>query len=73
MSYPLMSALDQHERPLWLGLGIRLDDGAASTTEHLAIVKAVKDRDPEAARKLMREHISHSEERIATALTLGGY
>lgn len=68
----VMLALDQHQRPLHLGLGIGMD-GQASTGEHRQIVEAVRARDPERARQVMREHIRRGEDRIATALQVGGY
>jgi len=68
----VMLALDQHQRPLHLGLGIGMD-GQASTGEHRQIVAAIRDRDARRARKVMREHIRSGEDRIATALKAGGY
>jgi DNA-binding GntR family transcriptional regulator len=67
-----MACLDQHQRPLHLGLGIGMD-GESSTVEHREIVKAVRNRDPHGARALMLDHISKAEDRIATALKAGGY
>ena len=68
----VMLALDQHQRPLHLGLGIGMD-GESSTGEHREIVAAVRARNPDKARQVMREHISRGEDRIATALKAGGY
>jgi DNA-binding GntR family transcriptional regulator len=68
----VMAALDQHQRPLHLGLGIGMD-GQSSTGEHRQIVAAIRDRDPERARRVMYHHILRGEDRIATALKAGGY
>jgi DNA-binding GntR family transcriptional regulator len=68
----VMLALDQHQRPLHLGLGIGMD-GQSSTGEHRQIVAAVRDRDPDRARRVMREHLRSGEDRIASALKAGGY
>jgi GntR family transcriptional regulator, rspAB operon transcriptional repressor len=67
-----MSVLDQHQRPLYLGLdkGINAE---ASTAEHLEIVDAVRNHDPQRARSLMRAHITSGEERIRTALRAAGF
>ena len=62
-----MSALDRHQRPLYLGLDVGID-GAASTEEHLEITDAVNGHEPEKARKLMVKHIAKAEERIVAAL-----
>jgi len=69
----VVSALDQHQRPLYLGLGLGMDDGVASTNEHREIVRAIREHDAQAARDLMFQHISHGEMRIVTALHNGGY
>jgi GntR family transcriptional regulator, rspAB operon transcriptional repressor len=68
----VMSALDQHQRPLYLGLGVGVD-GKASTAEHTEIVEAIRRRSGARARKVMVEHISRGEERIAKALAAAGY
>lgn len=68
----VMSALDQHQRPCYLGLDVGID-GEASTAEHLAVVKAVRARNPERARKLMEKHIVTAEQRIISALQAAGY
>ena len=68
----LMSALDRHQRPLYLGLDVGID-GQASTAEHLQIVDAVRNHDPERARALMVKHIAKAEDRIVTALHAAGY
>jgi DNA-binding GntR family transcriptional regulator len=68
----LMSALDRHQRPLYLGLDVGID-GAASTREHRQITEAVGQHDPDRARRLMVEHIAKAEERIVAALRAAGY
>ena len=68
----LMSALDRHQRPLYLGLDVGID-GQASTREHLEITEAVRTRDPDRARTLMVQHIANAEDRIVAALRAAGY
>ena len=68
----LMSALDRHQRPLYLGLDVGID-GSASTQEHIEIADAVGRHDPERARTLMVKHIAKAEDRIVAALTAAGY
>jgi DNA-binding GntR family transcriptional regulator len=68
----LMSALDRHQRPLYLGLDVGID-GGASTHEHLEITEAVSQHDPELARTLMVKHIAKAEDRIVAALRAAGY
>ncbi len=68
----VMSALDQHQRPLYLGLGVGVD-GKASTREHHEVVDAVRARDAGRARTLMTEHIARAEDRILAALKAAGY
>jgi DNA-binding GntR family transcriptional regulator len=68
----VMSALDRHQRPLYLGLDVGID-GEASTKEHLEIVAAVRRRDARQARKLMVSHIGQAETRIVAALRAAGY
>ena len=68
----VMSALDQHQRPLYLGLGVGVD-GRASTSEHRDVVAAIVAHDAKRARALMVEHITHAEERIIAALRGAGY
>ena len=60
--------IDQIQRPLYLGLEVGLDADEA-TREHLLIVDAVRQRDARSARKLMREQITASTQRILAALT----
>ncbi len=68
----VMSSLDQHQRPLYLGLGVGVD-GKASTREHREVVEAVRAHDPARSRQLMTHHIARAEERIITALKAAGY
>lgn len=68
----VMSALDQHQRPLHMGLGIGVD-GKASTAEHQAICDAIRRHDSKEARKTMLDHIVRAEDRIVTALKVAGY
>jgi len=68
----VMLALDQHQRPLYLGLGVGVD-AAASTAEHRDIVDAIRKRNTRRAREVMIEHLRHAEDRIAHALEVGGY
>jgi DNA-binding GntR family transcriptional regulator len=68
----VMLALDQHDRPLHLGLGIGMDV-EPSAVEHRRIVEVIRAREPEQARRVMREHIARAEDRIAAALEAGGY
>ena len=68
----LMSALDRHQRPLYLGLDVGID-GAASTEEHLEITEAVSKHNPDRARTLMVKHIANAEDRIVSALRAAGY
>ena len=68
----VMAALDQHQRPLYMGLGPGVD-GKASTSEHEEIVEAIRVRRPARARKAMTLHIARGEERISKALKAAGY
>ncbi len=68
----VMLALDQHQRPLYLGLGVGVD-GAASTGEHRDIVDAIRERKPQRAREVMIQHLRRAEDRIASALQAAGY
>jgi GntR family transcriptional regulator, rspAB operon transcriptional repressor len=68
----VMGALDQHQRPLYMGLGVGVD-GKASTSEHEEIIEAIRKRSPAKARKVMIQHIARAEERIAHALEAAGY
>jgi DNA-binding GntR family transcriptional regulator len=71
MEAMVMLALDQHDRPLHVGLGIGMDV-EPSAIESRRIVEAIHARDPEQARLVMREHIMRGEERIAAALDVCG-
>ena len=68
----LMSALDRHQRPLYLGLDLG-PDGEAETRDHVEITAAVRDHDPERARAVMADHIAREEERIVAALRAAGF
>jgi DNA-binding GntR family transcriptional regulator len=68
----VMAALDQHQRPLYMGLGVGVD-GKASTTEHREIIDALRRRTASKVRKVMLEHITRGEDRIARALVAAGY
>jgi DNA-binding GntR family transcriptional regulator len=68
----VMSALDRHQRPLYLGLDVGID-GQASTSEHHGIIEAVRNHQPEEARSLMVNHIAKAEDRIVRALRAAGY
>ncbi len=68
----VMGALDQHQRPLYMGLGVGVD-GKASTSEHEEIVEEIRKRSPAKARQVMVRHIVRAEERIAKVLEAAGY
>jgi GntR family transcriptional regulator, rspAB operon transcriptional repressor len=68
----VMSALDRHQRPLYLGLDVGID-AAAATAEHLALVDAVAARDPQRATRVMFDHVARAETRIVSALGAAGY
>jgi DNA-binding GntR family transcriptional regulator len=68
----VMSSLDHHQRPLYLGLDVGMDAKAA-TAEHHQVVDAVAAKDAALARRLMFTHIAHAEDRIVSALTAAGY
>jgi DNA-binding GntR family transcriptional regulator len=68
----VMSSLDHHQRPLYLGLEVGID-AEASTVEHVEVVNAVRDHDPERARALMLLHIGRAETRVVNALHAAGY
>jgi len=72
MESVVMSALDRHQRPLYLGLDEGVD-AEASSAEHFAIVDAVRRRDSALASALMTRHIGKAEGRIASALEAAGY
>jgi GntR family transcriptional repressor for pyruvate dehydrogenase complex len=50
----------------------RLDFMEAVRHEHLAIVKAIADRDPVSARRVAREHLVHSERRLVEGGVISG-
>ena len=66
------SALDRHQRPLYLGLDVGID-AAAATAEHVGLVDAIAAGDAERAAHLMTEHVSRGEHRIVHALQAAGY
>lgn len=68
----VMSALDHHQRPLYLGLEVGID-AEASTAEHVEVVNAVRNHDPDRARALMLLHIGRAETRVVNALHAAGY
>jgi DNA-binding GntR family transcriptional regulator len=68
----VMSALDKHQRPLYLGLDVGMD-GKASTAEHHQVIDSIRRHDPVRARRLMISHIAHAQERIIDALRRAGY
>jgi DNA-binding GntR family transcriptional regulator len=68
----VMGALDQHQRPLYMGLGVGVD-GKASTSEHEEIIETIRKRSPAKARKVMALHITRAEQRITSALVAAGY
>lgn len=68
----VMAALDHHQRPLYLGLEVGID-AEASTAEHVEVVDAVRNHDPDRARALMQFHIGRAETRVVTALRAAGY
>jgi DNA-binding GntR family transcriptional regulator len=64
----VMAALDQLQRAEYLGLDTAEKNARIVTGEHMAIVDALRAHDAPRARRLMREHIGASEERIINAL-----
>ena len=66
------SALDRHQRPLYLGLDVGMDAEAA-TRGHREMVDAIEKRDARRAGALMAAHVSEGEERIVQALRAAGY
>lgn len=66
------SALDRHQRPLYLGLDVGIAADAAAA-EHVGLVDAIESKDADSAAPLMAEHVSHAEERIVPALRAAGY
>jgi len=68
----VVTVLDRHQRPCFLGLDIGID-AKESTEEHLKVIEAIRDHDAEQARKLMARHIAGGERRILAALKKAGY
>jgi DNA-binding GntR family transcriptional regulator len=68
----VMSALDMYQRPTYLRIGRQLDPKNPSAKHH-AIVDAIEQHDPDAARAVMLAHIRGGGERILKALTAAGY
>lgn len=68
----VMSALDQYQRPAYLGIG-RVVDHEKPTKCHLGIVEAVEARDPLKAEAVMCNHVIGGSERIIEALVAAGY
>ena len=66
------SALDRHQRPLYLGLDVGMDAEAA-TSEHRDMVGLIEKRDARAAGELMATHVSHGEARIVEAMRAAGF
>ena len=66
------SALDRHQRPLYLGLDVGMDAEEA-TREHREMVDAIEKRDAARAGAIMAAHVSHGEARIVEALRAAGY
>jgi GntR family transcriptional regulator, rspAB operon transcriptional repressor len=68
----VMSALDKHQRPLYLGLDVGIDAHAA-TAEHFEVIEAVRAHSRQDAHEVMLRHIAHAEDRIIAALRRAGY
>lgn len=60
--------LDQIQRPLYLALDIGLNAQAA-TAEHLELVKAVRNHDPDLARKVMKDQLCAAAKRVETVVS----
>lgn len=69
----VMAALDQLQRPEYLGLDVGIKDAARIEREHLAIAHALRARDAARARALIVEHIEHAETSILGALQATDY
>jgi DNA-binding GntR family transcriptional regulator len=63
----VMSVLNELQRPLYLGLDVRLDAEAA-TEEHLVVLEAIKAGDAGWAREIHREQIVSAGERMLKAM-----
>lgn len=68
----VMSALDKHQQPAYMGLLGRMS-AEEPTREHLALVDAIEARNADLARALMEHHIVQGEDRISQALRAGGF
>jgi len=64
----VMAALDQLQRPEYLGLDLGTKCPSEVVQEHREIVDALREREPERARRLMSQHILRAEGRIVAAL-----
>ncbi|MGQ9585510.1 MAG: GntR family transcriptional regulator [Anaerolineae bacterium] len=60
--------LDELTRVFHLGLDLR-DSAEEMRDEHLALVKALTDRDPDRAEKIVQSQIARSQQRVVEALT----
>ena len=63
----IMAVLDQLQRPLFLGLDVGLDAGAA-TAEHHELVRAVRTGDSRLAREIQVRQISGASDRMVAAV-----
>ncbi|WP_422928351.1 GntR family transcriptional regulator [Singulisphaera sp. PoT] len=63
----VVTVLDELQRPLYLGLDVGLD-AANATQEHVLLVEAIKDRNPDRARRLQSDQITMANERIIAAM-----
>jgi len=68
----VMSALDQYQRPAYLGIG-RVEDHTKPSRCHHDLVDAVEARDPIKAEAAMCNHVIGGSERIIRALISAGY
>lgn len=62
-----MSVLDQLQRPMYLGLDFGLSTQAA-TAEHHAIINALKEGNPDYARKIVLQQMESARQRMLVAL-----
>lgn len=67
----VMAALDQYQRPAYLGIG-RVTDDKKATQCHLDLVDALEARDAFKAESVMSNHVIGGFERIIGALTKAG-
>lgn len=68
----VVTVLDRHQRPCFLGLDTGID-AEESSREHFAVIEAIEARDAVRAGKLMAGHIRGGERRILSALQAAGY